>query len=159
MASHGLPEICCQKIIYAEVGKLGEWSTTTHEACWKAALSMTKASKRMTSQQTTKIRDEDCMQVDRTKLEKLTKKECEHLQKCRGCFFCQKDGHMMRECPEKRKTNQGPAPEGKPKARTMNIQEKREDSPLSYKSLVANIHAMICTMMCEKKRKTSREID
>jgi hypothetical protein len=62
-----------------EVGKPGEWSTTTREARWKAALSMTKGPKRTTNRQTTKVKDEDWMQVDCTKLKKLTEKEREHL--------------------------------------------------------------------------------
>jgi hypothetical protein len=114
---------------------------------------MTKTPKRMTNHQTTEIRDEDCMQVDRTKLKKLTKKECKHLRKRRACFFCQKDGHMARECPEKKKTSHSSASGGKPKARTVNIQEEKEDGPPSYKSSVANIHTTICTMTRNKRER------
>jgi hypothetical protein len=95
-----------------EVRKPGEWSMTMCEACWKAALSMTKTPKRTTNCQTTEIRDEDCMQVDCMKLEKLTKKEHKCLRKCRACFFCQKDSHMARKCPEKMKTSHSSASGG-----------------------------------------------
>ena len=65
---------------------------------------------------------------------------------------------MARECPEKKKKNQSPALGGKPKARTMNIQEEREDGPPCYKSLVTDIHATIRAMMREKREKLLKKL-
>jgi hypothetical protein len=97
------------------------------------------------------------MQVDCTKLEKLTEKECERFQKCRACFFCKKDGHMARECPEKKKSP-SPTLGAKQKVRTANMQEEKEDGPPSYKSSVADIHTMICTMSHEKRDKLLKKL-
>jgi hypothetical protein len=136
-------EIRRRKIVMAEVGKPGEWNTSTREARWKAALSMTKSPRRGTSR-VTEVRDDDRMQVDRAKLEKLSDKERERLRKRGACFFCRKDGHMVRECPEK------PAGQkGKQKARATTVET--EEGPPSYKATVSDVHASIRAMNKEKR--------
>jgi hypothetical protein len=59
---------------------------------------------------------------------------------------------MARECPEKKK-NPSPTSGIKQKVCTTNMPEEKEDGPPSYKSSVANIHAMIHTMSREKRDK------
>jgi hypothetical protein len=97
------------------------------------------------------------MQVDRAKLEKLTEKERERLRKRGACFFCRKDGHMARECPEKKK-NLSPTSGAKQKVRAASIQEEKEDGPPSYKSSVADIHATIRAMTREKRERLLKKL-
>jgi hypothetical protein len=91
------------------------------------------------------------MQVDRMKIEKLTNKERDRLHKHGTCFFCCKDGHMARECPDKKKTNQTSSTNGKTKAHTTEVSKEKEDVPPSYKLSVSNVHATICAMTREKR--------
>ena len=46
------------------------------------------------------------MEVDAVTICQLSKAECEVLQKNGGCFYCHETGHIARECPKKRRTNQ-----------------------------------------------------
>jgi hypothetical protein len=95
------------------------------------------------------------MQVDQAKLEKLTKEEWEQLRKHGACFFCQKDGHMARACPEKPK-KEGSKTSDKPKAQVAEVKtdkEKKKDPPPSYKASVSDLHASIRKMSKDKRDK------
>src|SRR5882762_9617505 len=48
-------------------------------------------------------RDPDAMEVDALKTDKLSKEEREKLSKEGRCFQCKKQGHMSRDCPDKKK--------------------------------------------------------
>ena len=91
-------------------------------------------------------REDDRMQVDRAKLEKLTDKERDRLRKRGACFFCRKDGHMVKECPEK-PSGQNSKYKGKARAATV----EQEESPPSYKTSVSDVHASIRAMNKEKR--------
>jgi len=52
---------------------------------------------------TSKARDPDAMDVDRSKLRKLTNEEREKLWKEKGCFACREPGHIAKNCLKKGK--------------------------------------------------------
>ena len=93
------------------------------------------------------------MQVDSAKLTKLTDVEREKLRKRGGCFFCRKDGHMARECPEKKKAKQTTATTQNPPAKACAVEIQEDEPPPKYKALVTDVHATIRAMSKEKRKK------
>jgi hypothetical protein len=92
-----------------------------------------------------KERDPDTMDVDYTQMSQDKK---EQLMKSGSCFWCEKQGHLSKDCPTKKKAliweatveTAEKAKKGKP--------EKKDDPP-SYDSLLKQINA--CSMEDRQK--------
>jgi len=68
---------------------------------------------------TSKAKDPDTMDMDRSKLRKLMSEECERLWKEKGCFACREPRHIAKNCPKKGK--------GKERMRKVDEEDPREE--------------------------------
>jgi hypothetical protein len=122
---------------------------------WQAALGARNKGK--CERQNDGIHDEDHMQVDHTKIEKLSDKEREQLCKRGACFFCHKDGHMAQECPDKPKKGQNNQVNNtctkKPKACVVEVDSDTEEKPPAYKATPLDVYASIRSMSKAKRDK------
>lgn len=71
--------------------------------------------------------------VRTTRTNTLTKEEREHLQKAGKCFFCKKQGHIARNCPDKPRKpredkDKGKRPYQAGKAAKVELVDDRENS-------------------------------
>ena len=79
-------------------------------------------------------RDPNAMEVDALKTDRLSKEEREKLSKEGRCFQCKKQGHMSRDCPDKKKSDKEPKKNDKDKGATkvrtavINEDEEEEDN-------------------------------
>jgi len=87
-------EIQIKALIKASVGegKAKPW-LSSRESHYQSLLQQQKRA------QNSRKHDPDAMDIDATQTSHLSKEECEKLMKERKCFFCKKEGHMARACP------------------------------------------------------------
>jgi hypothetical protein len=149
-------ELCWKNIKSAEVGtRKIRGDIPIHKATWQATL--LGWSKGCSQQWSDGIKDNNHMQVDHAKLEKLTDKECKHLHKRGTCFFCWKDRHMAHECLNKPKKSQNDQTRktctSQPKARVIEIKSENEEKPPVYKATPLDVYMSIHSMSKAKCNK------
>jgi hypothetical protein len=92
-----------------------------------------------------KEQDPDAMDVDYTQMSQDKK---EQLMKSESCFWCEKQGHLSKDCPIKRKASIREATVETTKKEKKKKIEKKDDPP-SYDSLLKQINA--CSMEDRQK--------
>ena len=122
----------------------GNWLMTAWDAWLKALYKNAKAK----NQPKKKQQDDDAMQVDIAKLQKLTDTKWEKLKKEGHCFKCQKQGHLFHTCPEKGQTlgtlcTSNPTPSQTCKA---TIEEVKEEKPVEKEDELVQILTHICCL-------------
>src|SRR5882762_8102031 len=95
-----------------------QWHQAKQFAAWRSG----KMTNPPSAPKTSKMKDPNAMDVDRSKLQKLMNEECEKLWKEKGCFACRGSGHIAKDCSKKGK--------GKEKERVQKVdKENPQDGP------------------------------
>ncbi len=102
-------------------GKAKPW-LSSRESRYQSLLQQQKKT------QNPKKRNPDAMDIDATRTSRLSKEDHEKLMKERKCFFCKKEGHMARACPNRSERSKGKGrKERTTKARQAKIKEVIDD--------------------------------
>ena len=123
---------------------------------WDVHLKALYRNAKAKSQPKKKQQDDNAMQVDVVKLQKLTDAEWEKLKKEGCCFKCQKQGHLSCACPEKGQETSGtpcmhvPTPSQTCKA---TIDKVKEEKPKEKQVDLMQILAHICHLKTKDSEK------